>query len=75
MTIREQNEQREHAVLEPWATFADSSAGRLRRWNRVRTAPAFSATGTALSIQRRSGGWATRRRYLSRRRATTTVLG
>ena len=30
MTIREQNEQREHAVLEPWATFADSSAGRLR---------------------------------------------
>lgn len=28
MTIREQNEQREHAVLEPWATFADSSAGR-----------------------------------------------
>lgn len=45
MTIREQNEQREHAVLEPWATFADSSAGRLRRWNRVRTAPAFSVTG------------------------------
>ena len=31
MTIREQNEQREHAVLEPWATFADSSAGRLRQ--------------------------------------------
>lgn len=30
MTIREQNEQREHTVLEPWATFADSSAGRLR---------------------------------------------
>ena len=30
MTIRERNEQREHAVLEPWATFADSSAGRLR---------------------------------------------
>ena len=30
MTIREQNEHREHAVLEPWATFADSSAGRLR---------------------------------------------
>lgn len=27
MTIREQNEQREHAVLEPWATLC----GQLRR--------------------------------------------
>ena len=30
MTIRERNERREHLVLEPWATLADSSAGRLR---------------------------------------------
>lgn len=29
MTIRERWEQREHEILEPWATFADSSAGRL----------------------------------------------
>ena len=30
MTIREQQEQREHLTLAPWATFADSSQGRLR---------------------------------------------
>ena len=39
MTIREQNEQREHAVLEPWATFADSSAGRLRALSCRPTSP------------------------------------
>lgn len=75
MTIREQNEQREHAVLEPWATFADSSAGRLRPMEPCPYRTCFQRDGTALSIQRRSGGWATRRRYLSRRRVTTTVLG
>ena len=30
MTVREQQEQRERQMLAPWATFADSSAGRLR---------------------------------------------
>ena len=30
MTIRERRERQEHEMLEPWATFADSSAGRLR---------------------------------------------
>ena len=30
MTIREQQEKREREMLAPWATFADSSAGRLR---------------------------------------------
>ena len=30
MTIREQQEQREHLTLAPWATFADESQGRQR---------------------------------------------
>lgn len=30
MTIREQQEQREHLALAPWATFADESQGRQR---------------------------------------------
>ena len=30
MTIREQQEKRERQMFAPWATFADSSAGRLR---------------------------------------------
>ncbi len=30
MTIREQQEQREHVMLAPWATFADHSQGRQR---------------------------------------------
>ena len=41
MTIREQLEIREHEILAPWASFSDSSRGRLREEEACDIRPVF----------------------------------
>ena len=72
MTIREQQEKREHEVLSRYAAFSDQSTGRDRPEEQCDLRTVYQRDRDRILTARRSGDLSIRLRYFCRRVMITT---